>query len=108
MQEIKLNCKKYEVGDRVQIRLDLRAGNSYDGVCMNAAGEMDHWCGKVMTIATVNTKYVLKYSMVEDQGDSCGSSGWNWSHSMIEAKLIEQEVYTPIKKLKSNRFNLRG
>lgn len=79
---------KYKVGDKVRIKnLDwynqnkdvslIESTNSY----YNFIEVMQDFCGKVMTISSVNNDY---YDMVEDAGE------YFWTDEMIEG-LVEEE-----------------
>lgn len=80
---------KYKVGDKVRIKnLDwynqnkdvslIESTNSY----YNFIEVMRDFCGKVMTISSVNSDY---YDMVEDAGE------YYWTDEMIEG-LVEEEI----------------
>ena len=77
---------KYKIGDKVRVKsLDWYEKNkNYEGdVCLRAftdssynfTNTMSEWCGKVVTILSVDNKY---YDIVED------SCEWYWTDEMFE------------------------
>lgn len=67
---------KFNVGDKVRIR-------STRGDGWNSEGEMDKWCGKVMTIREIIGCF---YSMEEDKLEHNGM-GWCWSEDDFVEKI---------------------
>lgn len=71
-----------KIGDKVKIRSDLNANKHYGDVVF--VGEMEKYCGKVLTIKYVN--YVedrIEYQMEEDYR-------WDWTDEMFEP-LTEED-----------------
>lgn len=80
---------KYKVGDKVRIKsLDWYNQNKYISLIETTNSDynfievMQYFCGKVMTISSVNSNY---YDMVEDAGE------YFWTDEMIE-RLVEEEI----------------
>ena len=95
---------KYKVGDKVRIKsIDwynqnkdvslIESTNSY----YNFIAIMQDFCGKVMTISSVNSDY---YDMVEDSGE------YFWTDEMIEG-LVERDGKTYPQKI-GDRVVLKG
>lgn len=72
---------KYEVGDKVKVRDDLKAGNLPDGLYVTSV--MPELRGKIVTI-----KGLLS---TPDRYDICESS-WSWSGGCFDGKVIEEPV----------------
>jgi hypothetical protein len=77
---------KYNVGDKVIIRPDLKTGHKYGEFSTDSGHKMCKWRGKVMTIRTICGGHSDRYSMVEDQGEKgsfADNNGWFWNDEMI-------------------------
>jgi len=69
---------KYKVGDKVRIKR-VKECNTFQ--CWNLNGEMDHWCGQIMTIRAINP--VGDYKMEEDFNEN-NNRGWFWKEEWLE------------------------
>ena len=67
-----------EPGMKVRI---VSTRDTYDG-SWNAAGEMDHWLGQVMTVRSVDVDTCKMEEDIDDRSD--GEEGWFWYPQMIE------------------------
>ena len=75
---------KYNVGDRVTIRRDLKHDARYDGLFCNS--DMEKLCGKQMTISRVlhgGDGVRDDYKLLEDD------MGWIWCNAMFEDDAAE-------------------
>lgn len=69
---------KYKVGDKVKIK-SVEECRTWFG--WNSIGEMDHWCGKTMTIRSICKDG--DYKMLEDSNEN-SNSGWFWEEGWLE------------------------
>lgn len=69
---------KYKVGDKVRIK-NVDECETY--IAWNSRCEMDHWCGKTMTIRSIPSDD--DYRMLEDANENCGV-GWLWKERWLE------------------------
>lgn len=69
---------KYKVGDKVRIK-SVKECNTFCG--WNSDGEMDHWCGQIMTIRAIDPDG--DYRMEEDT-DENNNRGWFWNEEWLE------------------------
>lgn len=69
---------KYKVGDKVRVKKFVK-GTYPSG--WNSDRKMDHWCGKTMTIRSMDS--YGDYKMKEDF-DENSNRGWFWSEDWLE------------------------
>ena len=75
---------KYKVGDKVVI-VSKPPKETPSGI--GWAGEMNKWCGKIMTVERVELNH---YIMEEDAGDGCNFDGhWHWCDEFIDHAATE-------------------
>lgn len=68
---------KYKIGDKVRIKKVEECDGS---LTWNHNGEMDHWCGQIMTIREIDPDG--DYRMEEDINENNG--GWFWKEEWLE------------------------
>ena len=96
---------KYQVGDRVRIRRNLKQGDNFS---IYVAKDMEEYAGKIMTISErCELEGSARYKLKEN--DSC----WTWTEDMFEKtikptkeELLKMSAGTIIKtdKVGNNRF----
>ena len=69
---------KYNVGDKVRVKKVVK--DIYPS-CWNSGGEMDHWCGQIMTIRAIES--YGGYRMKEDFNEN-NNRGWVWEEEWLE------------------------
>lgn len=69
---------KYNVGDKVRVKKVVK--DTYPSG-WNSGGEMDHWCGQIMTIRAIESDG--DYRMKEDFNEN-KNRGWFWEEEWLE------------------------
>lgn len=69
---------KYKVGDQVRVKKVVKG--TYPP-CWNSNGDMDHWCGQIMTIREIKSDG--DYRMKEDFNEN-NNRGWFWKEDWLE------------------------
>ena len=70
---------KYEVGDKVRVREDLKVGDGFG--CTTAVEDMLKYRGKIMTIKEARSSVVGNYTVYEINDDD---EFWSWTDEMFE------------------------
>ena len=69
---------KYNVGDKVRVKKVVKGTYPFS---WNRDGEMDHWCGQIMTIRAIESNGA--YRMKEDFNEN-NNIGWFWKEDWLE------------------------
>ena len=69
---------KYNVGDKVRVKKVVKGTYPFS---WNRDGEMDHWCGQIMTIHAIESNGA--YRMKEDFNEN-NNIGWFWKEDWLE------------------------
>jgi len=80
---------KYQVGDKVKVRKDLKEGEIYsmeNGYADAVVDVMLKHAGEVVTIAEVVEDDDCTAYLIEEDGKS-----WNWTDEMFKGKVEEAE-----------------